>query len=460
MTKHLTHSELDRYRERTLPPQALLAANAHLLDCEDCYVRYGGDDQFGAAVDFLRSIKASEAEGAHPSFEHLAAYVDDALGDTERVVTATHLAACEDCEAQVRELRPLRDLLAMSTKIPATPVDASGITAFERANVRRPALFEKLRAVWRMPAYRVAAHVMAILFIVVLLAWALTRSKPPDVADRQTQPPPPTHEETQDARKATGITEDQQTQPPPVAGISTDSRRQKSSREAAPDSSRAFLALNDAGGRVILNADGRVVGLDSLSPDQRELVGRMLTNARVETPRVTWADGGGDTLLSANAGGVSFSVVGPVGKIVRDTQPTLSWTPLEGAVSYVVTIRDSQARTMATSGVISSTAWRVSQPLRRGAVYSWQVLAVRSGAEAVSPPPNAPEARFKVMEETVVEELEKAEQLRPRSHLLLGALYAGAGLLEEAERELNGLVKQNPRSRIVRRLLHDLQSRR
>ncbi len=66
MTKHLTHSELDRYRERTLPPQALLAANAHLHDCEACYVRYGGDDQIGAAFGFLRSIKASDAEGAHP----------------------------------------------------------------------------------------------------------------------------------------------------------------------------------------------------------------------------------------------------------------------------------------------------------------------------------------------------------------------------------------------------------
>jgi hypothetical protein len=209
----------------------------------------------------------------------------------------------------------------------------------------------------------------------------------------------------------------------------------------------------------MLNADGRVVGLDFLSPRQRNLVGRILTNARIETPRVPWADRKGDTLLSVDAGGASFSLVGPVGKIVRDVQPTLSWTPLEGAASYVVTIRDSQARTIATSGVISTTAWRVTQPLRRGAVYSWQVLAVKGDAEAVSPPPNAPEARFKVMEEMVAQELEKAEQLRPRSHLLMGVLYAGAGLLEEAERELNELVQQNPRSRVARKLLQDVQSR-
>ena len=164
--------------------------------------------------------------------------------------------------------------------------------------------------------------------------------------------------------------------------------------------------------------------------------------------------------MSGNGGGTAFSLLGPVGRVVRVVRPTLRWTPLEGAASYVVTVRDSQGRTAATSGTISSTEWSVPRPLRRGVVYSWQVLAVRDGAEAVAPPPDAPDARFKVLEKTAAEEIGRAEQLRPRSHLLLGALYAGAGMLDEAEREFRELVGHNPRSRVARKLLRDVQARR
>lgn len=448
MAKHLTDSELERYRERTLPPQALLSANAHLFDCEACHVRYGGDSQLGAAFDFARSIEVSGAEEAHPSFERLAAYVDDALGEDERLTTAAHLRECEDCEAQVSDLMPLRDLIAPSVKAAAPKVVAPRIVAPEPTTVRRPALSEKLWAVWQVPAYRVAATALFVTLFVALSAWVLTRLPRTDVADRRPQAPSPAPE---------------QLQPPPDANAANTSPQPSSIRESAPTSSRdapqVLLALDDAGGRVTLDAGGRVGGLDSLSPEQRALVGRVLTTARVETPRVPWADGrAGDTLLGG--GESSFSLLGPVGKVVRDSRPTLRWTPLGGDAGYVVTVRDSQGRTAATSGTISSTEWSVTRPLRRGEVYSWQVLAVKDGAEAVSPPPNAPDARFKVLEETAEDELGRAEQLRPRSRLLLGALYARAGMLDEAEREFRELVNDNPRSSVARKLLRGVRARR
>jgi hypothetical protein len=88
------------------------------------------------------------------------------------------------------------------------------------------------------------------------------------------------------------------------------------------------------------------------------------------------------------------------------------------------------------------------------------VLAVNNGEEVVSPLPTAPDAQFKVLEEAQAEELKQARQSHPRSHLLLGALYARAGLFDDAEREFRALVQKNPRSRLAQKLLRDVRARR
>jgi hypothetical protein len=45
-----------------------------------------------------------------------------------------------------------------------------------------------------------------------------------------------------------------------------------------------------------------------------------------------------------------------------------------------------------------------------------------------------------------------------RSHLALGIFYARAGMVEEAERELTALVRQNPKSQVARKLLRSVES--
>jgi hypothetical protein len=460
MRKHLTDSELERYRERTLPPQALLAANAHLYDCEACHGRYGGDANLEAAFAFLRGIGEPVEEESHLPFEQLAAYVDDALVGEERRAAATHLEQCAVCAAEVRELRPLRDLVTPAPELAppeiATPTHVNG-----------PTLFEKLRAAWRAPAYRIPALVAGTVLLVVLSGWLLLRSPRTDGVGPRAQVPPTPQEHAQSKQMAENVStggnasanksglpiekaSDDKNAPPPLPAPTP-------SGEAGP----TLLSMRDAGSLVTVYAGGRVVGLDALAPAHQQLVGRMLTTARVETPRMSWESRPGrDVLMGGADGGVSFSLLSPVSQIVRDVRPTLRWTPLEGAESYVVTVRDSHAGTVAMSGPLSSAEWSVPQPLRRGVVYSWKVLAVKDGEEIVSPLPTAADARFKVLEEMRAEELISAERLRPRSRLLLGALYARAGLLDEAEREFQQLVEDNPRSRVARELLRDVKSRR
>jgi putative zinc finger protein len=448
MRKHLTDSELERYRARTLPPQALLAANAHLYDCEACHGRYGGDTNLEAAFAFLQSIGEPVEEETHLPFEQLAAYVDDALEGEERRAVVTHLEQCAGCAAEVRELRPLRDLIAPVPEIAAPEIATPAL-------VNRPTLFEKLRAAWRAPAYRIPALVVGALLLVALPIWFLIRSSRTNEVGPRAQVPPTPQEHSQSNQAVENTSPggndsaDQNTAPP--LPTSTPSGETDS----------ILSSVMDAGARVTVGAGGRVVGLDALSPAQRQLVGRMLTTARVETPRMSWESRPGrDVLMGGADGGVSFSLLSPVGQVVRGVRPTLRWTPLEGAESYVVTVRDSRGGTVAMSGPLSAAEWNVPQPLRRGVVYSWKVLAVKDGQEIVSPPPTAADARFKVLEETRVEELNSAERLRPRSRLLLGALYARAGLLDEAEREFQKLSEENPRSRVARELLRDVKSRR
>jgi hypothetical protein len=442
MTRHLTDTELERYRGRTLPPQQLLSANAHLHDCNSCHERYGGDRSLGDAFAFAQSFKATGLEESHLPFEQLAAYVDDALRGEEQLMAAAHLEECAECEAQVRELKRLRTLIT-GESYPTAPLSAPA-PAPAPAPVRQPTFFEKLRAAWQVPSYRVAAQVAGVVLVVALLGWVLARSLRTNMADQRTE---------------VSRLEGEQIQPTPVEKASPAPTRPPPN-EAAPESSSTILALEDGDARVTLDGQGRLVGLNSLSPAYQRLVRTVLTTAQVETPRLPWEGRKGETLMGRSGDEVTFSLHSPVGKVVQTARPTLRWTPLAGATSYVVTVRDSTARTIATSAPLSSAEWSVPHPLRRGVIYSWKVLAVKDGEEVVSPPPTAPDAQFKVLEEAQAEELERARQLHPRSRLLLGALYARAGLLDDAEREFRGLVEKNPRSRFAQKLLRDVRARR
>ncbi len=55
--------------------------------------------------------------------------------------------------------------------------------------------------------------------------------------------------------------------------------------------------------------------------------------------------------------------------------------------------------------------------------------------------------------------IETAKKKYGNSRLLLGILYADAGMLDEAEREFQALLKKNPGSALARKLLRKVQIR-
>ncbi|MBP7375938.1 MAG: tetratricopeptide repeat protein, partial [Pyrinomonadaceae bacterium] len=162
-------------------------------------------------------------------------------------------------------------------------------------------------------------------------------------------------------------------------------------------------------------------------------------------------------LMSDTQPGVSFALTSPVGKVIESARPQFRWRALDQAESYVVSVYDANFNKVAESPPLKQNSW-TSITLKRGNVYQWQVTAQRDGEEIRSPSRPAPDARFRVIDSVAANEIDAAKRNFGSSRLLLGILYANAGLLDDAEREFQALLRRNPNSEAARRLLNKVRS--
>jgi hypothetical protein len=214
------------------------------------------------------------------------------------------------------------------------------------------------------------------------------------------------------------------------------------------------LALKDGPEQITLDEQDNVRGLESVD---HQRVKTALTTGRVQRPRIPRELLGSSAPTMGGLGGSTFALLYPVGRIVESDRPTCLWRPLAGSVSYQITIADPEAgyKEVATSPELRDTKWRVDRRLERGRVYSWQVIARTDNGEE-----KAPEAKFKVLDRAKAHEVARVKRAYAGRHLVLGLVYAEAGLLDKAEREFMALVRDNPQSPIAKNLLDDLQAKR
>jgi hypothetical protein len=149
-----------------------------------------------------------------------------------------------------------------------------------------------------------------------------------------------------------------------------------------------------------------------------------------------------------------------VGTVVETSRPTFRWRPLKGATTYALNVYDSSLKNVATVDRLSAAQWTAARPLKRNEIYTWQVTAVKDGQEISSTVPPAPEAKFKVLGQPRAEEVSVAKKSYPNSHLILGAVYKKAGMLDDAEREFKALLSANPNSPAAQKLLQNVKSLR
>jgi hypothetical protein len=145
--------------------------------------------------------------------------------------------------------------------------------------------------------------------------------------------------------------------------------------------------------------------------------------------------------------------------VVEEDQPTFCWKPLNGATSYTVTVSDSDYSEIASEAGVTKTHWTIDRKLKRGNVYSWQVTALKNGEKTKAPSAPGILASFQVMSKANADKLAQARETHSNSHLVMGLLYARAGLRDVAEREFKALFSANPKSSIARRLLRNILKR-
>jgi hypothetical protein len=419
--EHLSEQTIRSYHDRKLVPAELIAADDHLASCDECYQRQITDQpQIKQSIASLsEDLKSGEsANGNHVSYETLAALVDDEIDEISREIAIVHLEVCQQCADELNALEELKQ-----------PAPASGVqpSSIGSPKERKQAFLSFLT--W--PRFALATTVIIISTVILFIVWRSSQQSSVEVVESN------------------------------VSGsASPDPSIASSSPQLTPSpvvSPGILVALNDAGGEVTLDDTGRIEGLGDVTPSLIESVRRALRTEKLNiAPALSGLQGKTGTLMGRSSEGVPFRLLEPVGIVIRGDRPTFRWQPLKGATSYVVKVYDTDFNEVARSLSQPATSWRVAAPLGRGVVYTWQVTAFKDGEEIKSPTPPAGEARFSVVTAAKLGEIERTQKAHANSHLILGTLYAEAGLLQDAQREFRLLLRANPQSAIAQKLLQQV----
>ncbi|HZF40271.1 MAG TPA: zf-HC2 domain-containing protein [Blastocatellia bacterium] len=441
MSEHLTKKQIEGYGRRTLSASELLFASDHLKVCDACRLQVERSLDSGEAFLALKSQVFGETAEArfapvgrtHLTIEQTADYVDGTLAGEELQSVKDHLTSCKWCDITVNDLRGFRDQVApkLDREYRLTAVRAAP------ENRRRP-IATVMSSLLPRPFRLVLGSALTAL-LVISSGWLVWRAlqtndrKKPEITQKTPSPatPPLTPDVSPTSR-------------PEVAG------------------EMLLAQLNDGGGRIILDREGNLSGVERLPPPYQRMVKRSLADQWLEkSPLLAGLTRPGNLVVrSGEDRGGKFSVIEPVGKVILSDHPTFRWSRLDGATSYVVEIYDDKLALVATSPRLTDLSWTAAQSLQYGAIYSWQVKTIKDGREFVTPRAPAPQATFRILDQAKANELVQARRAYASSHLALGLLYAQAGLIDEAERELRALQKANPNSAIVSRLLANVRALR
>ncbi len=435
MNEHISVQLIERYQRRALSPAELLDADDHLAACEICRQRLGDIPRERAAANSLRAdLLATEI--THLGYERLEAYVEGKLDPIDREIADSHLMMCAQCDAEMNELR------AFAVQVAACPDKEYSPLAQPSFGEKSPDLWERVRSFWRSPAFALPLQLASLGLVIALLLWAAALNS------RNSQLQTALDQQRQENEK---LKQDYQTAKAEGADLQNQLARLKTP-------SSIIVTLNDGAGQVTLDKEGNVAGAPT---PFHQLVKQTLTAQRIETPRMlTELIGKSAVLMGPADEGHPFALLGPVGTVVMSDRPTFRWRALGGAESYVVKIYDADFNEVAVSPQLTETAWTVTRSLERGRIYSWQVTARVGDKEVASPVRPAPEARFMILDQAEANELAEAKNVSAGSHLTLGILYAQAGLLDDAERELQALLRANPQSALAQKLLRSVRAKR
>jgi hypothetical protein len=436
MNEHPTKREMEEYCRRVLAPASFLSVHRHVIACSLCAAQCNSPADLARDLAQLNDalISAPDDTPYHLSAVEVLAYRRGELDEIDSEIVESHLGICNQCLSEVQR----------------NASEGQSIPVASAALRRRPWL--SLPWVNKWQPWQLAAVVAFVAALIFLALW-LPRIRPAENQEQTTGPANLSIPQSS-ARTEVPGSETPRLLPNAAASNGAESKQDGLSNHEA-------LVLNDGSGKVAIDRDGRLIGLELLPARMQQKVKAALQAGRLEQPAaLAHLTGRPSALLSESGNGLPFRLLGPLGQVVRSDRPTFRWGALQGAQSYKVVVTDADLNEVATSPPLNKTQWRITQPLKPGEVYSWQVTALKDAVTVISPVLPAPQAKFKVIDRATSETLQQAEHAYPGSHLMLGVLYADAGLLDEAERELRLLVRNNPRAGLAYGLLRSVQAMR
>ncbi len=418
MQHHLSETEIQNYQLKKITPDELLELNDHIQSCELCRNRLH-QKQDDISFKWLRSELSSTAveNPGHLSDDQLESYVDGRLDSVDLENVQSHLNICNECKTDVNELRSVQSEL--------------------RDKVESP----KVIPFWHLPSFSIPLKIAGAAAAIAFFIWAATIPMRNEIRDLRRQ----LAEEQKN--KATLLREKKELQDQ-YAAI-------KQSLPHTP----ALIALNDGNSRIEMDSNGKLSGLPKVPEPYQQKIANMLTAQKVEVPQfVTSLIGKKEILMGNSKKSNRFGLIYPVGTVLMTDRPSFSWTAFSGSEGYRVYLLDENYNEVASSSLLKETVWIIPTTLHRGSNYVWQVAAVKDGKEFLTPVPPAPEAKFQILNADKQKELEYLLKVSGNSHLVAGTLYAENGLLDDAEREFNALLKENPKSEVAKNLLLSVQS--
>jgi hypothetical protein len=442
--EHISVKTIEQYRKHRLPAEELLGLDDHLAECETCRLQISGTpDPYSSSNRLFTALAMEEFD--HTAYEQFAAYLDGQLDEVESEIVESHIACCRACEKELQDLQAIRAEIASRLSLPVTSE-----TPTEPIDRQRSTFVETVTAFWRLPWFRLPVQLAAGMACLALIVWAVTLPLRKDIVELQSQLAEAEQRNEELQREYEIAKEDAESLQMQIAQLPS----------TIPDPQTSIaIALND--GKVKVDAQGNIAGLDTLPPAHRQIVTNALESGQVKTPQsITSLTGKAGVLMGGAKDGLAFALLSPVGTAVSSARPTFRWQALAGATGYSVAVLDMDFNLLSKSPLLPSTSWTMSEVLARGQTYIWVVTAIKDGKELKSPVPPAPEARFKVLEKERADEVLKIRREYSDSHLISGLVYAQSGLLDEAEREFQLLVRENPKSEVARKLLRSVKSLR
>lgn len=470
MTSCPSPEMLTDYLEGTLATAAEMHdLEVHLVDCSSCRqaLRQMARRADNALVSALSIVPA---EAACLDEETIARYVEDTADDADREWVEAHAADCRFCAEEIKSARAFRTQMQDYDWTAASAI-ADSYTWQHRAR----ALFAQPR-LWRGLVAAPAA-----LAVTLLVLWSLRAAQRPftlqvtrlqrQVRSLQQSQGTLAHKlqlSHEEAARAVAMVPHWKAEVSRIQEEAARLRRQndqlvqKANTRPANAGLQQRVALNDGSGQLVIDPRIGPVRVQKLPTSVVEA----LTRQKLEMPLALADLHGRNSTLLGKGQASSFALISPISTFVLNDRPSFRWQRQTDATRYAVTLVDItndseiQSETIAPDKPGRQIEWtlpKIQEPLRRGGRYRWYVVATLTDGRTVqSPSRSAAPAMFQVLDTAAARSIRKAQETYADSPLTLGVLYARAGLLDDADRQIRAVLTSNPQSALARKLWQSL----